>query len=65
MEAYISTNGQGGLVAEFTNEETFETITADLQDAGIDCYGYGETVPLPDVPQDVWELISMLRGEWE
>lgn len=53
MQAVISTrNGQ--LVAEYHDFVVY------LADAGIEGYGYGETVELPCEPQDMWELVDML-----
>lgn len=64
--AFITTNGQGGLVAEFTDESTFQTITADLEDAGVsDMFCFGEAYSLEWEPKDQYELVDALMDSRE
>lgn len=53
-EAYITTKG-GNLVAECEGMELY------LSDAGIDCFGFGDSIELPETPEDIWHLAEMLQ----
>lgn len=57
-KAYITSWG-GLLFAQCGQLETC------LQDWGLESrYGFGETVILPEQPQDEFELVDMLAGKW-
>ena len=58
VNAYI-TSKSGLLFAECGELETC------LNDWGLEGrYGFGESVALPEVPQDEFELVDMLMGAW-
>lgn len=57
MSAYI-TSISGELVAEAENG-----IKVWLSDAGIDGFGFGETVELDYEPNDMWELVDQLSNK--
>ena len=55
-EVFISTNGCGGLVAEYGD------IKLDLEDCGLaKSFCYGDSVEIAYEPSDCWELMSLLE----
>ena len=55
-EAFISSNGRGGLVAEYGN------VKLDLEDCGLaKSFCYGDSVEIAYEPADCWELMALLE----
>lgn len=57
FEAYITTK-HGELVAEFGNLEAY---LSDIAPTAYRVFGFGDSVELPEEPQDIWEFADMLE----